>query len=114
MSLIGRLAGIADWALQTRELWLVLAALLALVWWRHRGFLTWLRNLVLSENLTLHPDDRILVFAPHCDDETLGAGGILHTAGRLGCARKVVLLTNGDGFRYGVSGRFHRLRPSPE
>ncbi|MBI2843085.1 MAG: PIG-L family deacetylase [Armatimonadetes bacterium] len=41
----------------------------------------------------------IVVFAPHCDDETIGAGGMLRQAARRGDKVWVVLMTNGDGFK---------------
>ncbi|MCS6863176.1 MAG: PIG-L family deacetylase, partial [Abditibacteriales bacterium] len=40
--------------------------------------------------------DRLLIFAPHCDDETLGCGGLIAMARRIGAAIKVVVVTNGD------------------
>ncbi|KYH31714.1 PIG-L family deacetylase [Neomoorella mulderi] len=45
---------------------------------------------------------RILVISPHPDDETLGAGGLIAEARDRGDAVKVVIMTNGDGFRRGV------------
>lgn len=41
-------------------------------------------------------DDRLLVLAPHCDDETLGVGGTIAAARARGAAVRVVFLTNGD------------------
>ena len=41
-------------------------------------------------------NDRILVFAPHCDDEVLGAGGTILKAINTGAQVSVVLITNGD------------------
>jgi LmbE family N-acetylglucosaminyl deacetylase len=40
--------------------------------------------------------DRLLIFAPHCDDETLGCAGLMALAARIGAAIKVVVVTNGD------------------
>ena len=40
--------------------------------------------------------DRILVLAPHEDDETLGAGGLIQQAVETGAAVRVVYLTYGD------------------
>lgn len=40
--------------------------------------------------------DRVLVFAPHPDDEAIGAAGILQKAVRAGAKVKVVCFTNGD------------------
>ncbi len=41
-------------------------------------------------------DDRVLVLAPHPDDETIGAGGAIERALKSGAAVKIVCLTNGD------------------
>ncbi len=46
--------------------------------------------------MLLNPDDRILVFAPHPDDETLAIGGLLATAFDRGLPVRVVYLTSGD------------------
>jgi LmbE family N-acetylglucosaminyl deacetylase len=46
--------------------------------------------------LTLKDDDRILVLAPHPDDEVLAAGGLVQQAIAKGLPVKVVFLTNGD------------------
>src|SRR3989337_2566047 len=52
----------------------------------------------LLEMPALSSQDHILIIAPHCDDETLGCGGVIAEAVRLGVKVKVVMLTNGDGF----------------
>jgi LmbE family N-acetylglucosaminyl deacetylase len=54
----------------------------------------------------------VLVIAPHCDDETLGAGGFIREAVRAGARVRVVFLTNGDGFPLAVSKQYLKLRPS--
>jgi LmbE family N-acetylglucosaminyl deacetylase len=41
-------------------------------------------------------DDRVLVLAPHPDDETLGAGGVIQQAMAAGAKVQVVCYTNGD------------------
>ncbi|MCS7190725.1 MAG: PIG-L family deacetylase, partial [Fimbriimonadales bacterium] len=46
----------------------------------------------------LNSDDRLLIIAPHPDDEVLGCGGLMATAAALGIPVKVVYLTSGDGF----------------
>lgn len=79
-----------------------------------RDLRSWLKLFSFTERLGLSANDRIMVIAPHCDDETLGAGGLTVLARRLGIAVRVVVVTNGDGFRYGVSGQYRRLRPRPE
>lgn len=46
---------------------------------------------------------RFLILSPHCDDETLGLGGVIASARRRGSAVQVAFLTNGDGFRVAAS-----------
>lgn len=48
------------------------------------------------QNLALSADDRILVLAPHPDDEVLGAGGVIQQAVAMKLPVKIVYLTNGD------------------
>lgn len=58
------------------------------------------------------PGSRILIVAPHCDDETLGPGILLHRALDAGREVKVLLVTNGDGFTLAVEEDFFTLHPS--
>ncbi len=51
----------------------------------------------LPTPLNLPTNARILVFAPHPDDEILGCGGTLALLARLGCTIKVVIVTDGAG-----------------
>lgn len=64
------------------------------------------------EQLRLTGRESLLVLAPHCDDETLGAGSLLAEAVRLGCRVSVAVVTNGDGFRYAAGRHYKRLRLS--
>lgn len=50
----------------------------------------------------LTPSTRLVVFSPHPDDETLGAGGLIQRVLSLAGRVTVVFLTNGDGFPDGV------------
>lgn len=45
---------------------------------------------------TLHSGEKVLVYSPHPDDETLGAGGYVIGALKSGALVKIVLVTNGD------------------
>lgn len=55
-----------------------------------------------------------MVFAPHCDDETLGVGGLIKTLTAANVPVRTVFFTNGDGFR--IAAQFHlkklNLQPS--
>jgi len=44
------------------------------------------------------PSQRILIVAPHPDDEVLGCGGLIATAVQQGAMVRVVFLTSGDGY----------------
>jgi len=46
--------------------------------------------------LSFHPKDRVLILAPHPDDEAIGAVGVIQKALKAGAKVKVVLFTNGD------------------
>ncbi len=46
--------------------------------------------------VTLTAADRILILAPHPDDETIGCGGVIQKAVALGLPLRVVFLTYGD------------------
>src|ERR1700681_1738646 len=59
--------------------------------------------------LQLRASDRILVLAPHPDDEVLGAGGVLREAVRRGLPTRVVFLTYGDSNEW--SFLVYRKRP---
>ena len=45
---------------------------------------------------TLSPQDRVLVFAPHPDDEALGCGGLIQHAVAVGAQVRVIFQTDGD------------------
>lgn len=47
-------------------------------------------------SLTLTPQDKILIFAPHPDDEAIGTAGIIQKASALGIPVHVVYLTYGE------------------
>ncbi|MBI3332680.1 MAG: GNAT family N-acetyltransferase [Candidatus Omnitrophica bacterium] len=49
-----------------------------------------------SPEIQFAPKDRILVLAPHPDDEVLGASGIVQRAAALGLPLKILFLTYGD------------------
>jgi LmbE family N-acetylglucosaminyl deacetylase len=56
---------------------------------------------------------RLIVFAPHCDDETLGTAGLILAAQRAGIAVKVVIATNGDGYIFATIRDFKQVYPRP-
>jgi len=60
----------------------------------------------------LSAETRLMVFAPHPDDESLGAGGLIQRVLTLGGKVKVVFMTNGDGFPEGVEREDHITHPT--
>lgn len=63
--------------------------------------------------IPLSGHQRLLVLAPHSDDETLGAAGLIQAAIRLGIQVKVVVATNGDGSLSATMDDFRRIYPRP-
>jgi LmbE family N-acetylglucosaminyl deacetylase len=55
---------------------------------------------------------RLVVVAPHPDDETLGAGGLVQRVLRDGGTVRIVALTSGDGFREAASGLAGGVEPT--
>lgn len=58
--------------------------------------------------------DRILIVAPHADDETLGCGGLIALAKQSGARLRIVFVTNGDGYRIGVARAYKTVKVTPE
>ena len=55
---------------------------------------------------------RLMIFSPHPDDESLGAGGLIQRVLKAGGRVKVVFITNGDGFPEGVEKEDRIARPT--
>ena len=59
-----------------------------------------LKNTVCAQEIkaleAFNKGDRVLIFAPHPDDEAIGCGGIIQQALAAGSKVKIVYLTNGD------------------
>lgn len=51
---------------------------------------------ILKDTLDPGRHDRVLVFAPHPDDESIACGGLLQVARAAGAAVRVIVLTDGD------------------
>ena len=65
-----------------------------------------------SPTLEVPTDTRLLVVAPHPDDETLGAGGLMARVHEMGGRVNVVYLTDGDGYPEGVQTEGHIESPT--
>lgn len=55
---------------------------------------------------------RLIVFSPHPDDESLGAGGLIQRVLDAGGKVKVVFITSGEGFPEGVEKEHHISHPT--
>ena len=66
----------------------------------------------LPEIVLPQKNQTVIVFAPHCDDEVLGAGGLIAKSIQNGAKVYVVLMTNGDGQFFGTLEEFRKIYPS--
>ena len=66
-----------------------------------------------ATSLDVATGERLLVVAPHPDDETLAAGGLVQRVLARGGSALVVLVTAGDGYVEAVSHETGRPRPRP-
>jgi LmbE family N-acetylglucosaminyl deacetylase len=62
--------------------------------------------------LELPDDPRVLVFAPHPDDETLAMGGLVSYLARRETPVRVVFITNGDGWPFAVMQDLDVAKPT--
>jgi LmbE family N-acetylglucosaminyl deacetylase len=61
--------------------------------------------------ISLAGHHKLLVLSPHCDDEILGAGGLIHAAQRAGLEVRAVIMTNGDGYPFATMQEFRQVYP---
>lgn len=66
-----------------------------------------------TRGLDVNAAERLIVVAPHPDDETLGAGGLIQRVLERGGTVRVVLVTAGDGYVEAVVHETGRPRPRP-
>jgi LmbE family N-acetylglucosaminyl deacetylase len=64
-----------------------------------------------SDLTRLGAADRLLILAPHPDDETLCCGGVIQLALRDGARVGIVWMTSGDAFTLAAELAEHRLQP---
>jgi len=62
--------------------------------------------------LALPARPRVIIFAPHPDDETIGVGGLIARLSRAGTPLRVVFMTNGDGYERAVEKDLDVEHPS--
>ena len=64
-----------------------------------------------APSVSVERGERLLVIAPHPDDETLGAGGLIQRVVSAHATVRVVLVTAGDGYVEAVRYETGELRP---
>ena len=64
-------------------------------------------------DLRVGPETRLLLIAPHPDDEALGAAGLVQRVVAAGGSVRVLLMTSGDAFPEGVEAARKIRRPRP-
>ena len=72
-------------------------------------FLILFPSFAFAGNLSFTKEDRILVVAPHPDDEALGAAGMIQSALEAGAEVKIVYLTHGESNE--LSALFYQKKP---
>ncbi len=68
-------------------------------------------SLAALPSFSLQGYHRLLILAPHCDDESLSSAGLILAAKRLGIDVRVVIETNGDGYLFATMEDFHKMYP---
>lgn len=58
-------------------------------------------------------DSTVLVFAPHCDDETIACGGLFNVLAAEGDEPIVIMMTNGDGYTFSAEREFNKFALTP-
>lgn len=67
---------------------------------------------IIPEIHLAQENDTVLVFAPHSDDEVIGAGGYIYQSLQNGARVFVVMMTNGDGHLFSTLEEFKKIYPS--
>lgn len=70
-----------------------------------------LYNISLPQLTVPQPGSRVLILAPHPDDELLGCGNLIYKSLQNKCDIKVVILTNGDGAGLLDSFKYKLIKP---
>jgi len=79
------------------------------------GLISWffLSKASLDKFPEITKNDRILIIAPHIDDEVISSGGLIQQARSVGSRVKVVYMTNGDNNLFSIIGEDKSLKISP-
>jgi len=74
--------------------------LILLAFYFTKGMALALAQDALGKMEAFNKDDRVLILAPHPDDETIGCAGIIQQAKKSGAGVRVAYLTNGDNNQF--------------
>lgn len=101
-----------------RKHYLIIFVSLVIAWgafWIYREYQTLPQYALpaLPEAKMPKQNQTVLIFAPHCDDETIAVGGYIKKALEAKARVFVVLATNGDGHYMSTMEEFGRLYPKP-
>lgn len=66
-------------------------------------------NILLESMPPVEQQTKLLVIAPHCDDEAIGCAGVIHDVVQAGGQVAVVIMTNGDGFTFATEEQLRRF-----
>ncbi|MGQ9600746.1 MAG: PIG-L deacetylase family protein [Anaerolineae bacterium] len=78
------------------------------------GYLSSLPAPFVGELEDVSAIQRLLIVAPHCDDEVISSGGLIREVLLRGGQVRVVIVTNGDGSFTGTMVEFRKLYPKPQ
>lgn len=66
----------------------------------------------LAKFPNIQKQDKILIFAPHVDDEVISSAGLIQQAKKIGAQLRIVYVTNGDSSILSVLGNNNKFNPS--
>ncbi len=98
---------------QLRRTFLFLTPLFFLLLFRHNPSIVGKELYPLLPMPSVSEMKRIMVFAPHPDDETLACGGLIAEARRKGIPVTVVVVTNGESFSYAAHIHYKKVNLPP-
>jgi len=87
-----------------------LVVLLLAVLWRHTRPVSVYQTSATPATLTVNAQTRLLIIAPHPDDEVLAAGGLIQQLRAADGVLHVVYLTDGEGYPQGVKAEHRRKK----
>ncbi len=112
---VGKASRVVRWVFSRRRA-VVVAIILSLTLFIglsfYLGYLSALPVPFIDEMEDAASIQRLLIVAPHCDDETLSSGGLIQEVLTRGGQVRVVLVTNGDGSFTGTMVEFRKLYPN--